>query len=523
MKLMLGPVLYWRQPSGPNEWRFSLHLLLDGDSSSKPPVTLQIDDPAGSVSGPEVAADFSKVSRACCTYWRWTIAVPREDGDRTVQYTLQPRQAIDGLEACSRAVSVPGTKSLPRIAFFSCNGGSSAIVRRRLADPIALWRDMAGQHQKRPFQLLLGGGDQIYADSVFDANATLRRFEAMPLEERVAVEPPPELERELIAEYVALYAERWQPYWGIGAMMACVPGLYTWDDHDIFDCWGSHEELQESKVFQTVYRAAALTFQVFQLGQDASGDAHARHFLQTAAIAAEHVSLDVVLLDLRSGRTLDRVMSDEQWSAFAGWLSDHARAKPSPRAARHVLLVSSIPLVYLRFGAMIESAGTAINMRDDLLDQWESGHHSGERDRLLRNLLDHGRRAHTAITVLSGDVHVASCAQVRSTEPRHVPRGRSMAIIDQVTASGIVHAPPPPAQFFGLNAISAQGPMSLGGGVETQLLPVHEQLLLRERNYLAIEFDPPVEDPNPLHKPRMWIHWWAEETVVQRQVVVEPP
>ncbi|HZN95971.1 MAG TPA: hypothetical protein VFB81_24820, partial [Myxococcales bacterium] len=264
-------------------------------------------------------------------------------------------------------------------------------------------------------------------------------------------------------------------------------------------------------------------FQVFQQGQDASGDAHCRHFLQTADIAAEHVTLDVVLLDLRSGRTLNRVMSDEQWSAFAGWLSDHARAKPSPRAARHVLLVSSIPLVYLRFGAMIESAGATINMRDDLLDQWESGHHSGERDRLLRNLLDHGRRAHTAITVLSGDVHVASCAQVRSTEPRHVPRGRSMAIIDQVTASGIVHAPPPPAQFFGLNAISAQGPMSLGGGVETQLLPVHEQLLLRERNYLAIEFDPPVEDPDPLHKPRMWIHWWAEETVVQRQVVVEPP
>src|SRR5688572_25800392 len=124
MKLLLGPVLYWRPPPGPDDWRFSLHLLLEGDSSSAPPVTLAIDEPAGSVSGPEVAADFSKVSAACCTYWRWTITVPRKDDARDVRYTVKAHQAIDGLEACSHAVSVPGKRSLPRIAFFSCNGGS---------------------------------------------------------------------------------------------------------------------------------------------------------------------------------------------------------------------------------------------------------------------------------------------------------------------------------------------------------------------------------------------------------------
>ena len=56
--------------------------------------------------------------------------------------------------------------------------------------------------------------------------------------------------------YFELYCKRWaQPQ--LAAMLASVPTIMMWDDHDIFDGWGSHPPArQRSPVFQGIFAAA---------------------------------------------------------------------------------------------------------------------------------------------------------------------------------------------------------------------------------------------------------------------------
>ena len=50
--------------------------------------------------------------------------------------------------------------------------------------------------------------------------------------------------------YFHHYAVHWG-YAAIGEGMRSIPSVMSWDDHDIFDGWGSYpEELQNSTVFQ---------------------------------------------------------------------------------------------------------------------------------------------------------------------------------------------------------------------------------------------------------------------------------
>ena len=74
-------------------------------------------------------------------------------------------------------------------------------------------------------------------------------------------------ERRMLREYVRLYCERWREDRGIGALLERVPGLFTWDDHDIFDGWGSWpEDRQDCPVFRGLIEVAREHFALFQLG-----------------------------------------------------------------------------------------------------------------------------------------------------------------------------------------------------------------------------------------------------------------
>ena len=49
-------------------------------------------------------------------------------------------------------------------------------------------------------------------------------------------------------------------------MLATIPSIMMWDDHDIFDGWGSYpEDLQTCDVYPEIYKAAVRHFRLFQL------------------------------------------------------------------------------------------------------------------------------------------------------------------------------------------------------------------------------------------------------------------
>lgn len=552
MKKLLGPMLYAMDQASADTWAFSVNLYLAGtDSTRPPPLRLVFLDMSGAevpgaVTGDaQVAADFSALkSPAAGVLWKWTVCLKREATPRRVAYRFVSVDGAAPLEGMDdvKDVVVPERGSLPRGAFFSCNGGGNADAWNavsKMERPFGCWDDMKEQHEdpRGGFHLLMGGGDQVYADSIWFASKDLVDFRKLPLKEKLVCELPEGFHDEMVARYVELYCERWSGASGIGPMMARVPGLFTWDDHDIFDGWGSHEHLQESPWYRTLYSAAALAFEAFQLGGLKTADKTPRerlpgaaHYLQTLRFTGDECDLDVVALDLRSGRTsrvkpsgktVYTVMSEAQWTALDTWRREHRARPETGTKSRHVLLVSSVPLVHLRFGQAAESVAGLADLRDDMLDQWESLVHRGERSRLIMDLFTLARESCCAVTVVSGDVHVGARGLIRSRNPEHLLPGMTEATIAQVTSSGIVHAPPGMLEFLGMRMLAAEGVEDLPSFMQTEMLPVGSDRYLRERNWLTLYFKRP--HGTAASRTKLWLRWEAEQTAVSMQVVVEPP
>jgi hypothetical protein len=540
MKLILGPILYAENQTDPEVWSFSVNLLLaSADTAKPPPLRLAFRDATGqevgTVSGPTVAADLSGLEApSACVSWKWAVRLPRKEAEQRVSYRFDAiSPAIEWRMDDVKDVLVPARGALPRCAFFSCNGMSHLKSWATLDRPFALWEELRRQQeQDAGFHMLIGGGDQLYTDSLWYTNPALVRFQKLSREQRLRGPIPDGLEAELLRDYVNAYVERWNEH-GIGPMLARVPGLYTWDDHDIMDGWGSLEELQDSPTLRALYGAAAVAFEAFQLGA-LRGDVKARrepgasHYFQAASFPGEACDLDVVLLDLRSGRTsralpsgkMDHtILAEAQWQTFDQWRREHAARAAERNRPRHVLVVSSIPVVYMRFRPGVESGASWIGKKDDLLDQWESVIHRGERARLMMNLFELARDSCCAVTLLSGDAHVGSRALIRSRNVRHLHPGHTEVYIEQVTSSGIVHPPPSALELMGMRALSHDMPEDLPGHLRTELLPVGGDLYLRERNWVSLRISAGQQGRSP----KLWLKWEAEHSHVDVQVVVDPP
>jgi hypothetical protein len=540
MRLFLGPVLYAETQTDPEVWSFSINLLLSGQETARPPpLRLAFRDAAGQelgqVSGPTLAADFSGLEAPwACVWWKWAVRLPRQQAEQRVSYRFDAASpAVDWRMDDVRDVLVPARGALPRCAFFSCNGVSNPKGWAAMERPFALWEELRRQQeQEAGFHVLIGGGDQVYADSLWYTNTSLARFQELSREQRLRRPLPDGLEAELLRDYVRVYMDRWSEH-GIGSLLARVPGLYTWDDHDIMDGWGSQEELQESPTLRALYGAAAVAFEAFQLGAlreepRVRREPGATHYFQAVNFPGEACDLDVVLMDLRSGRTsrvlpsgkVDHtILSEAQWRRFDTWRQEHAARTAERGRPRQVLLVSSIPLVYMRFQPGVESTASLIGMRDDLLDQWESVIHRGERTRLMMNLFELAKDSSCAVTVLSGDAHVGSRALIRSRNVRHLHPGYSEVYIEQVTSSGIMHPPPSTLELMGFRSLANDLAEDLPGHLRTELLAVGGDLYLRERNWLSIR----MSEGQSGRTPKLWLKWEAEHSHIDVQVVVEPP
>lgn len=99
-------------------------------------------------------------------FWRYEIEVPFMDQETAWQYTIQKLRTVEKqpLDTRKRFV-VPSKHESMRIMFHSCNGFSVGTDVDAWAGP-ALWNDVLRVHEQKPFHIMIGGGDQIYNDSV---------------------------------------------------------------------------------------------------------------------------------------------------------------------------------------------------------------------------------------------------------------------------------------------------------------------------------------------------------------------
>lgn len=405
---------------------------------------------------------------------------------------------IDGEDAQCRngrsswQVYVPGSGQEPKIAYTSCNGFSSFDLMHKTKNPYMLWDKMAKKHEVEPFSLLIMGGDQLYADSIWSTVPELKKWGELSEEQKQAKTATIPFCEQVDTFYDKLYQERWTSP-SMSLLLATIPSVMMWDDHDIFDGWGSYpKELHESAVFQQIFKTAKHYFELFQIRSTENNtllSSEGNHYAFSFPFRKFHI----LGLDNRAERTLAEVMSKEQWSLIISEMQNIDDEK-------HLLVLSGVPVVYRDFSfteSVFEHTPWEEELTDDLKDHWRAKEHQGERARLIQNLLAARQEVSNAKTViLSGDVHIGCVGVIRN-----IDKGTK---IHQIVSSGIVHPAPSRLQWIGIMAVTNDKEEHLGEDRNihiSMLTPFGSDRYIRSRNYVTLE----MGTDN-----KLWVNWESE-------------
>ncbi|MFN7835607.1 MAG: alkaline phosphatase D family protein [Burkholderiaceae bacterium] len=429
------------------------------------------------------------------TVWQFLLTVPTKQA--TVNYQ------IGGL---SFEFTTPLADVPLRMAYGSCNGFSSLKLMKEVAYKNERWTHLRGEHQKDPYHLLLLGGDQIYSDAIWDTIEPLQHWSELPIEERIAADWTTELEILCDRYFADLYVQRWsQPE--VAALLARIPTIMMWDDHDIIDGWGSYPAaLHNCAYFQAIFRLATKYFRLLQQQLRADG----RHPCQIDTTKALNLGFEplggvgILALDLRSERQPEpnQIVSPASWNAIYGWLDRLKRNYARSPALRHLIVMSSVPVAYLDLNGLekiLNFFDGQQSLEDDLRDHWRSRVHQQERLRLIHRLLDFAHESGVRVTIVSGDVHVAALSVIESGRKPTPDRSNT---INQLISSGIVHPPPPSIVRWALQQF-CMAPDTIDHNIRAVMMDLagKNRALLASRNWLALEVDDTA---------RIWAKWHIE-------------
>jgi hypothetical protein len=440
--------------------------------------------------------------------WRaeWTAA-PQID-PRLVRYSIQ----VDGNLAYNQDGSewtfyVPGSKEKPRMLYASCNGFSSPDLMTKTERPYILWGKIRKFQQAEmakvntddipaPYSLMLLGGDQLYADELWTRVPLLNKWSHERHDKKLKTKSSKTLEEQLERFYDELYQSRWNKP-DMSLMLASIPNLMMWDDHDIFDGWGSFpSELQECEVFKAIFKVARRYFELLQIRSrhnHALLDRDADHY----AFAVPFRGYHILALDNRAERTRKQVMSPRQWHNLIDYL-DHKATHGD------LLLMSAVPVVYRDFSfteTVFDTTPWEEELTDDLKDHWRAKDHQGERARLIMRLLknvelrEKNNNNHCRTVILSGDVHIGCLGVINERRDGKTRR------IHQVVSSGIVHPAPSKIQWYGIMAVTNDDTEYLNEdkSIEIRMLKPHSsEKYLRVRNYVSL-----LEGSDK----KLWLNW----------------
>lgn len=418
------------------------------------------------------------LARGTKCIWRYDFALSHE----APHYRL-------GDEDYPVALPRPGRT---RIAFVSCNGQEEGDLLRPEAERNALWYVLQREHESSPFHLMLHGGDQLYADPVWECHPALLRWRKASKRGKQR-QPFTEQMRQAAFDF---YLDRYSQIYAqppTAWLLARVPSLMIWDDHDIFDGWGSHPEwMLNSPVASGIFKVAQEAFRLLQLGirpgEPPSGalDPEGR----SLGWLCRFPDFTVLAPDLRSERRPRQVMGAAGWRGFR-------QAMEAEPDGRRILLLSSVPTLGPRLSWVEALIGILPKLRDyedDLRDQWQSRHHREEWKRYLAFLEQQINVRGQSITLLSGEIHLATRAEMQLEK----------GWLHQLVASGIAHPPPPKAYARTLGLLARLGEAPLPGRpITLHPLPGQRAIYSAERNFLLLH----------QQRPNCWeASWYLEES-----------
>jgi hypothetical protein len=507
-QIIVGPVLGFRGLKA-GRWHTSALVVLQG--SEAPPALLVT---IGGMPLQEKKAILLK-EYAGCHVWRLEWSVQQTDDEQPVDYTINA--------AATYRYVVPGRKTSLRICYGSCFSMPNHQDLNKVKNKNAMWKVLHGVQQEKAYHLFLLGGDQVYSDQLWETVLPLKEWLSKRLKKRVLAPFTADMQQQVTHFYFDLYCQMWcqkHP----AAVLSQIPTLMMWDDHDIFDGWGSYApEQQGCAVFNGIYSQAREHFRLFQLQAKDDEDLGEATLLGKwgYTYAYRIGDLALVALDLRSERTQNQVMSPGTWNRLQAWMAGELPEKVLPdnsrrQGCKHLLVLSGIPIVNPNLN-LLEAAYDIRpgqqRMEDDLKDQWLSRVHLQERLRLIHRLLQFSKEAHCRVTILSGDAHAASLGYIQSERTQSTAAEAN--VINQLTSSAMVNLPPPAMVVFMMEKLLAGRIEEMDRGITARLskFPGTSRRILGARNWLSLTLD---------QQPCIWAEWYVEGEEKPYTKVIHP-
>lgn len=436
--------------------------------------------------------DFSSVEiitreiideRHCFYFTKWTIQIKQQKITSRQDYYIKLTKKMY-TRGC---FFIPGRHETWRWIFFSCNDLSHTSgysgYPEKFGGVIPLWSDLVHKHNEHKYHMMVGLGDQVYMDEVFEHVDELEEWTLHSdrhSRERMAC---PVSLAEKVDKWVMFYYLRHfsQPYFE--QALTTIPHVFVISDHDIYDGQGSYpEELENSPVLTKVRNILQEYYLLFQQHTHPSvfftvpkpfGDGVAPFLKQMGD------SVALLGLDTRFERTRHVIIKPETYDYIFDMLSR------LPESVMHLVVATEIPLIFPDLRIPEKAFLTMSNIKrsnafnkifkssklfkklglpfgeplllTDMIDHWNSINHIEERNNFIFRLQKLAKEKNVRVTFIGGDVHCAGVGRFAtpSEQPEKVRAhyenrmlipstfNKDHKLMYQIISSAIANIPPP--------------------------------------------------------------------------------
>ncbi len=459
---LVGPILYFRGTVG-DRWRLSALFVLEGETE---PYDLEVE-------GVTLAVPPRHIGNLRNWHvWRFDFSVPRVDRDQRLTYGFRDRPR-------GWWFAVPGLATRPRMAFVSGNGAKderSFLWSKNGRNE--RWVSLSRQHGGNPYHVLIQGGNQIYADSLWEDCPALESVIAQPVQQRLTLPFTRAMADQLMYFYFRLYSRTWAQV-EVAPVVASIPSVMIWDDHDIFDGWGNLSDAgKASQVARGIFQVARRYFTTFQLGASVREpvEAHWGAPVGTCTHGYRIGDVGIFLPDVTSERTPHRVFSPDTWQALDGWLQNF-------NGCKHLFIVSAIPMAFVAPGWVARKALSWFvdsKYEDRLRSQWRAPGHLADWKQFVHTVGEFAMRSLCRVTFLSGRIDLGAQGVIRGAGPE----------MWQLIAAPVVHPPLSAPTTWFLEQVAA-GNQYVTDELSVELPAFSEsgKRFLRARNWLDLSFN----------------------------------
>lgn len=289
-------------------------------------------------------------------------------------------------------------------------------------------------------------------------------FPIFSREEKLAHDWTQDLQHQTTAWYLNHYIESFtQPH--VSTAYASIPTVMVYDDHDIFDGYGSYDtSLQNCHVFQGLFEVARRFYLLFQQHTTQQREIKKPEFISHDdgyhSVRFMGPQVAVLAIDMRTRRSKKEILPLSTYQLIRN------AALELPDCVEHVVMLSGVPLIFpsiplsetilAGFKSMFKNIaccrgfGHATGLMDkfgqpelldDLLDGWVAKKHASERDMFIKILQEIAVVKNMRVSILSGDAHVGGVGRFYS-HPKIDPHNDPLYMV-QIISSAIMNAPPP--------------------------------------------------------------------------------